>query len=345
MIVVLGSCVLDMVFGAAELPVLGRTVLADSLRMHPGGKGLNQAFAAARSGAAVSMVGRVGADDNGAMLRRLLDAEGIDTAHLSTAEAPSGVGVPIVVPSGDNGIVFYGGANDTLTPEDVAAAAAAIEAAGLLLLQLELPIATAVAAASIAERYGTKVLLNAAPAAPIPAELLERTTVLVANQLESDELVAGGDGADAAGEAAGDAVGGAATSAATLREIQPHDLPQLVEQTSAGTSAGTSAATLREAMGVPAAIVTRGAAGVSWATGDRQGAAPAWPVGAVDAVGAGDAFVGAFAAQYAMARPLTEAVHYANAAAAISVTRRGAATAAPLRSEVEAFLREQPAPA
>ena len=187
MIVVVGSCVLDMVFEAPHLPVLGETVLANSLRMHPGGKGLNQAIAARRSGSEVAMIGRVGRDEQGDMLIAALEAEGVDVGHVSRSSLrPTGVGVPVVVPGGDNGIVFCAGANAEMSAADIEAAAARIAEADTLLLQLELPIETAIAAARVSADAGGTVILNAAPARAVPRPLLEATSILVVNQLEAE---------------------------------------------------------------------------------------------------------------------------------------------------------------
>lgn len=177
-----------MIFGAPELPRLGQTVLAATLETYAGGKGLNQAFAAARAGASVSMVSGVGNDATGALLLRALQEESISTDHVIEFQAPSGVSAPIVVPSGDNGIMFHGGANKLLTRDHMRLAAPAISAADVLTLQLELPVQTAIEAAQIAQRSGTTVVLNTAPAADVPDELLALTSVLVANQFEADTL-------------------------------------------------------------------------------------------------------------------------------------------------------------
>ena len=297
MIVVVGSCVLDMIFTAPELPRLGQTVLADSLETFPGGKGLNQAFAAARAGADVAMIGSVGRDDTGKMLIGALRAEGIATDHIVESDASTGVGVPIVVPDGDNGIVFHGGANTQLTVTDIQAAHSTIAAADVLLLQLELPIATAVEAARLAATAGTTVILNAAPAADVPTDLLAATNVLVLNQIEADTL--------------------------------------------SGQEEANAADIIRDTHGPDVALVTMGPDGVDWATATALGSVPAWPVDAIDTVGAGDTFVGALAAGLEAKLVLTDSIRFASAAAAICVTRRGAATATPTRVEIDEFLAER----
>ena len=185
-IAVLGSANLDIVVPVPHHPVTGETVLGGDHALIPGGKGANQAVAAARLGGSVSFVGRVGDDDAGETLRSSLEADGVDTTHLRTdSEAPSGIALIGVDADGDNAIVVSPGTNARVGPEDVQAAKATIAGAAVVLLQLEVPTGAVVAAARAAT--GT-VVLNPAPAAPLPDGLLDRVDVLVPNALELAQL-------------------------------------------------------------------------------------------------------------------------------------------------------------
>ncbi len=190
-IVVVGSANLDLVVEVDQIPAVGETVMGGDLRRIPGGKGANQAVAAARLGRDVAMVGRLGADEGGEILRAALTADGVDTTRLiTTEEAPNGVALIAVGSDGDNAIVVSPGANARVTPADVEAAADMLRDAVVTLLQLEIPLDAVTAAAVAAE--GT-VILNPAPAVPLPASLLSQVDILVPNQTELATL-AGHDG-------------------------------------------------------------------------------------------------------------------------------------------------------
>ena len=190
-IVVVGSANLDLVVEVDQIPAVGETVMGGDLRRIPGGKGANQAVAAARLGRDVAMVGRLGADEGGEILRAALTADGVDTTRLiTTDETPNGVALIAVGSDGDNAIVVSPGANARVTPADVEAAADMLRDAVVTLLQLEIPLDAVTAAAVAAE--GT-VILNPAPAVPLPASLLSRVDILVPNQTELATL-AGHDG-------------------------------------------------------------------------------------------------------------------------------------------------------
>jgi ribokinase len=187
-ITVVGSANLDLVVDVDHVPLVGETVLGGDLRRIPGGKGANQAVAAARLGRRVAMVGRVGADEGGRILRHALETDGVDTtALITTDDAPNGVALISVDAEGDNAIVVSPGANGRVRPSDVDAAGALVSDAAIVLLQLEVPVA-AVTAAAVAAR-GT-VILNPAPAphAPLPGELLAAVDILVPNQTELASL-------------------------------------------------------------------------------------------------------------------------------------------------------------
>ena len=193
-VAVVGSANLDLVVEVETIPLVGETVLGGDLRRIPGGKGANQAVAAARLGRDVAMIGRLGDDEGGAILRAALDADGVDTRHLATtADVPNGVALIAVGSDGDNAIVVSPGANGRVAPADIHAAAEVLEAATVTLLQLEVPLDAVSAAAT---RSGGTVILNPAPApsAPLPVGLLADVDVLVPNQTELATL-AGHDGA------------------------------------------------------------------------------------------------------------------------------------------------------
>ncbi|MEV0716047.1 ribokinase [Asanoa sp. NPDC050611] len=189
-VVVVGSTNLDLVVTTAQLPRPGETVLGERFRTVPGGKGANQAVAAARAGAACEFVGAVGSDEFAGLLRESLIAAGVGVRGLRTVPGPSGVALIAVDRDAENFIVVAPGANAALTELD-ADDRAAIAAADVLLLQLEVPLSTVVAAAGCARAAGTTVVLNAAPAATLPDELLDLVDVLVVNEHEA-EVVAGG---------------------------------------------------------------------------------------------------------------------------------------------------------
>ncbi|MEU5949759.1 PfkB family carbohydrate kinase [Micromonospora sp. NPDC047465] len=188
-VVVVGSANLDLVVTAPQLPRPGETVLGEDFRTVPGGKGANQAVAAARAGADCAFVGAVGADEFGQQLRDNLVAAGVDVRGLRTVPGPSGVALIGVDRAAENFIVVAPGANAALTDLD-AADGAAIGAADVLLLQLEVPLTTVVEAAGRARAAGTTVVLNAAPAAPLPADLLGLVDVLVVNEHEAAVVAA-----------------------------------------------------------------------------------------------------------------------------------------------------------
>lgn len=200
-IAVVGSANLDLVVEVPRVPLVGETVLGGDLSRIPGGKGANQAVAAARLGRSVAMIGRVGDDEGGRMLRAALETDGVDASHLTTTpDTPNGVALIAVGADGDNSIVVSPGANSRLSVDDVEAAADVLDAAAVTLVQLESPVAAVLAAA---ETAGGVVVLNPAPApsSPLPAKLLEAVDVIVPNQTEL-ALLTGHDGpVDAEGAA------------------------------------------------------------------------------------------------------------------------------------------------
>lgn len=191
-IAVLGSFNMDLVVAARRLPERGETVLGRSFRRGPGGKGSNQAVAARRLGAEVSFIGAVGNDEFGAAARRLLAAEGVDAAGLAAVDRPTGAALIVVDDRGDNQIAVAPGANLSLTPAMVESCGSAIAAADVLLASLETPLDAFLSAAAIARRRGTTVILNPAPAAPLPNEAWEAIDFLTPNEHEMEELFGAG---------------------------------------------------------------------------------------------------------------------------------------------------------
>lgn len=300
-IAVVGSSNTDMVVRVPHIPAPGETVLGGEFVMAPGGKGANQAVAAARLGAKVTLVARVGPDVFGERALAGFHQEGIITRYVTVdREAASGVALIFVDAAGENRIAVAPGANACLSPDDVQQAREAIEKADVLLLQLEVPTETVLAAAAVAHQAGVRVILNPAPAPPnlLPAELLARVDILTPNESEAGLLTG----------------------------------TQVSAEVAARRLAG---------QGVGAVIVTLGARGALIVTLDAQRLVPGFSVNAVDTTAAGDAFNGGLAVALAEGRPLAAAVRFANACGALATTRLGAQPSLPTVDEVEAFLAER----
>jgi ribokinase len=298
MIVVVGSANMDMVLRVQQLPRPGETVSGHGFETMPGGKGANQAVAAARLGAEVHFVGCVGSDVFGAQMRGTLQAEGVNVDHLATVSGPSGVAIVLVDDAnGQNSIAIEAGANAALSAAHIDAAAATIAAASMLVCQLESPLPAVQRAITVAHAAGVPVLLNPAPVQPLPPQLLQQVSLLVPNESEAAAL---------AGQAPGEPVD-EVLAAERLRRL-----------------------------GAATVIVTLGERGVHVSTPGgavRHDAQPAARV--VDTTGAGDTFIGALAAARCRdGLPLHDAVAFAQRAAAFSVSRRGAMSAMPHREEL-----------
>ena len=295
-IVVVGSLNMDLVMRMARAPAGGETLAGHDFATQAGGKGANQAVACARMGARVAMVGRVGADTNGALLRAGLAADAVAADEVEAlADAHTGVAMIWVEDDGENRIVLAPGANGRLDAAGVARAGALIDAAAMLVVQLEVPLAAVEAAVARAHRAGVPVLMNPAPAAPLPDALWARIDLLVVNESEA-ALLSGLPVADAAT---------AARAGAALR-----------------------------ARGPARVLVTLGAQGVVVVDDAGTRHAPAHAVHAVDTTAAGDTFIGALATALCEGRPLDEAVALGQAASALCVTRRGAQSSIPYRHEL-----------
>jgi len=297
-VVVVGSLNMDLVARAPRLPVPGETLGGTAFTTVPGGKGANQAVAAARLGAATAMIGCVGDDAFGAALTAGLEADGIDTAGVRVAAGTaSGVALIVVDDQGRNGIVVVPGANGLLTPDDLERQRGALTASRLVVLQLETPLATVLHAARTARALGRSVVLNPAPAQPLPPELLALADFLVPNEVEAAAL-------------SGLPVGSVAEAMVAAERLR-------------GGRDGC-------------VLVTLGERGVVAATPGGTRHYPARPVVAVDTTAAGDTFIGGLCAALVAGRALADAIADAQEAAAISVTRPGAQPSIPFAHEVAA---------
>lgn len=304
-IAVVGSVNLDLVATTAELPRPGETVLGGDFTTVPGGKGANQAIAAAYAGARVTFIGAVGDDGFAAQLRENLDRAGVDLTLLRSVPGASGVALIAVDGNGENIIVVAPGANSQLTAL-TDADRAAIAGSDALLLQLEIPLDTVVEAARVASAAGVPVLLNAAPARRLPPELLELVDVLVVNLIEAQAVLG--------------------------------DVDSSARRSRSAAARGMHAYSLLERLRplAPRAVLTVGADGAFYT--DREGGwlhIPAPKIDAVDTTAAGDGFVGALAVAYTEGKAMPQALGWACAAGAVSATRLGASSSLARRAEID----------
>lgn len=298
-ITVVGSLNMDLIARAPRLPRPGETVLGRDFNTAPGGKGANQAVAAARLGAQVTMVGRVGDDDYGRALLRTMERDGVATEHIVVdREAPTGVALIELNDEGENSIIVISGANMRLTPDDVDAAAATLATSDALLLQLESPLPVVQHAACVARAHGVTVILNPAPARPLPDDFFQGVDYLIPNETEAGLL---------AGREVGD------------------------------LSAARDAARALRGKGVRTVILTLGTQG-AFIVGQEESHVPAFQVEVVDTTAAGDAFVAGFAVALTRGLGVEEATRYACAAGALAVTRLGAQPSLPTVAETESLL-------
>jgi ribokinase len=290
---------MDLVTRAPRLPRGGETLIGESFCTIPGGKGANQAVAAARLGAKVSMVGCVGSDAYGQQLRGALLAEGIDCQSVSVVAGSSGVALIVVDDNSQNAIVIVAGANGVLTPDVLDRFDEVLRGADVIICQLEVPDATVGHALKRGRELGKTVILNPAPASrPLPADWYACIDYLIPNESE----------------------------AAVLSGLAVDSL-----------ETAEAAATQLLAAGAGKVIVTLGAQGLMFANGASFQHFPAPLVKAVDTTAAGDTFVGGFAAALADGKSEVEAIRFGQVAAALSVTRAGAQPSIPTLLEVQAF--------
>ncbi len=298
-IVIVGSISIDMVASTPHIPAVGETVIGTSFSTTPGGKGGNQSVAVARLGYPTQMVGMVGNDAYGRPLLDALAEAGVGIEAMEASPGSSGLAHIFLAEDGHNSIVIVQGANGRVDPVHIDRHAELIRNAGMVLCQLELPLATTCYAVELAAEAGVPVMLDPAPAAPLPESLFEKIAWFTPNETEAALYVGNGLSVEA-----------------TVEKLF--------------------------AKGLKGVALKRGAEGAYIAVaGGRAGWVRSFPVQAVDTVAAGDCFNGAFAVALMEGRDPLEAARFASAAAAISVTRRGAQASMPSRTEVNAFFRDR----
>ena len=295
-IVVIGSCNTDMVVKAGRLPVPGETVLGGTFYMNPGGKGANQAIAAARLGAEVTLISKFGYVLFGLQALVIYRCEKINTEFIFTDQkSPSGVALISVDSYGENSIIVAPGASRSLSTEDIDKAKSKLEEADIILMQLEVPIETVEYAATIAKSYGKKVILNPAPASVLSNSFLSCVHTILPNRIEA-EMLSG------------------------IKVIDEE-------------SAWRAAKAIGE-KGIENVVITLGKDGAYVKEKEEYTMIPAKEVETIDTTGAGDVFCGAFSVYLSENHTLTESVEFANAAAALAVTRMGAQSAIPYKREI-----------
>ncbi len=300
---VVGSLNMDLVVRAPRLPRIGETVTGGTFATFPGGKGANQAVAAARLGAAVTMVGRVGSDAFGQQLVQSLVRDRVDATHVRVdLEAPTGVAFIGVDADGNNMIMVAPGANQRVRPADVDAARDAMTRARVLLLQLEVPIDTALHAAAVTKAAGGLVCLDPAPAVPLPEPLYAAIDAINPNELEAQTL-----------------------TGVEIRSI---------------ADAERAAVILRE-RGPRIVVIKMGSRGAFYLAPNGRAHVAAVPARAIDTTAAGDAFAAGLGVALGEGRPIGDAVAFATLAAGIKVTRLGAQAGMPTRAEVDSAARGQ----
>jgi ribokinase len=303
-IVVVGSSNMDLVVKSPKIPAVGETILGEDFIMTPGGKGANQAVAAAKFGAEVYFIAKLGDDIFAEQSLNNFKKEGVNTKYVvQTKEAPSGVALITVEDAGNNVIVVAPGANQMLSPEDVKKAESDIASSGALVAQLEIPLETVELAAQLANDSAVPFILDPAPAQKLGPELLKMVDVLTPNETEARILTG-------------------------------------IEVTSNRDSACTAVKKLLE-YGVKSVILTMGANGFLLGTDDEMEFVPAVKVNAIDATAAGDAFTGSLAVGLAQGKTLANSALFANYVAALSVTKMGAQSSMPTREAVESFMKER----
>ena len=302
-ITVFGSSVVDLMSRAPHLPAPAETVKGSFFMQSPGGKGFNQAIAARKAGGDVAMITKLGRDSLAEIPLRAMREADLSEEYLFFSDSyPTGTALIMVDEmTGQNAIVIVPGACSTITEADIASVSEQIEQSEYLLLQLEINQDANEKAAELAKNNGVKVIVNTAPYQPVSDDFLRGVYLVTPNEVEAEELTG---------------------IAVTDKE-----------------SADRAAQTLF-AKGVQNVLITLGARGVYLNTGDASEILPAYRVNAVDTTGAGDAFNGGLVAALAEGKSLRDAARFANALAALSVQRLGTTASMPLRSEIDAFLRE-----
>ncbi|WP_279029197.1 ribokinase [Gibbsiella quercinecans] len=302
-LVVLGSINADHILNVEQFPTPGETVIGKQYKVAFGGKGANQAVAAGRSGANIAFIACVGGDDIGARIRQQLAADRIDTRPVEAiADSTTGVALIFVNGEGENVIGINAGANAAVTPDYLGRHRQTVIDAEALLMQLESPLETVIAAANLAKQHHTQVILNPAPARDLPDALLAMIDIITPNETEAQRLTGVAVNSDEDAARAAQALHG---------------------------------------KGIATVIITLGRRGVWLSEGGNGRRIPGFSVQAVDTIAAGDTFNGALVTALLEGRPMGDAVQFAHAAAAIAVTRPGAQPSVPWRQEIDAFLQQQ----
>ncbi|MBE0685355.1 MAG: ribokinase [Anaerolineaceae bacterium] len=299
-ILVIGSINYDLVVYTQRLPKPGETIMGDRFQTFPGGKGANQAIAAARLGADVQMIGRVGKDGFGEELLQNLQLNHVDTTQILKVTKPTGTALITVDANGQNSIIVVPGANATLTRKDIDALKKTIQSAKILILQLEIPLDVVIHAIDIAYAAGITILLNTAPATLIPIETLRKATFLIPNESE-------------------------------LALLSGYEINNF--------SDCRKAISHLQSLGCNQIILTRGEHGAYYFYLDNQIFAPPFNVPVLDTTAAGDAFIGGLAAALADDLDLHVALLHASAAGAFAVTKAGAQTSLPNKWELDEFIK------
>jgi len=301
-VIVVGSYNVDLTITTSVLPRVGETVIGNSLKYGHGGKGANQAVAAARAGATVSFLAKVGSDQYGDLAIEALSREGIGSEYIhQEPNSTTGMAFITVNRLGENTIVVASGANGTLSASDISQNAKIFDDADILLTQLETPMTSVAATIKSARQHNVKVILNPAPAQALDPDLLKDVTIITPNRIEAEML--------------------------TGTKINTDD--DLAR-----------AADILHILGIETVLITLGSEGVFISSGGDQKILPANKVHAIDTVGAGDVFSGFLAAHYSGIDSLEQTVTLASAAAGMSVTRIGAQAAIPHIDEVKAYLKK-----
>ncbi|WP_078431740.1 ribokinase [Metabacillus halosaccharovorans] len=290
-IVVIGSINMDLVTQTNTIPKVGETVLGEDFITVPGGKGANQAVAAAKLGGDVTLLGCVGDDAFGSELKQHLHKQGVDTSYIQTISDTSSGVAAITLSEGDNSIIVVPGANHELTSSLVQQHEQLISNADIVLLQLEIPLDSVVKTADLARKHNVPVILNPAPMQELPKKLILKSTYLTPNEHELESLL----------------------SSTNLSQKETEALKAK-------------------------SIVTRGSKGIQLQQDGEEQLINGYQVDVVDSTGAGDTFNGALAFSLSSGLSLLEASQFANAAAALSVTKLGAQSGMPTKKEVESFL-------
>lgn len=299
-ICVVGSSNMDLISRIPRMPKMGETLVGSSFQMGCGGKGANQAVMAAKLGARVTMVTRIGRDPLGRITLDNFRELGMDTSYVFfDEELSSGVAPIMVDDEGRNMIVIVPGANDNLLPADIRRAEEAIRSTDILICQIEIPLKTSIEAMRIAKAAGVRTIFNPAPARTLPQEIIELSDIIAPNETETEILT-------------GIAVKSPGDAEAAARKLKD--------------------------MGAAVVIITMGEHGVLLVTEEEAAHIPARETKAVDTTGAGDAFIGTLAYFLALDKPLQEAIRRANAVAAVSVGRMGTQSSFPARAEIEELI-------